>query len=349
MTSTAHPNKNLGRGFRGLCIDVLHRFLTGGAVLAYHGVYDGSERVAGSMHVNIERFAATVRALRHVTTVVPLRELMTRQLRGESTKGLMAITFDDAYGSVLRLAEKVILAEQVPVTLFVVTSVARNGAPFWWDRVEQVFAAATPERWRAFEVFCGVPDAYRLGQAPSMGRLRPFRQWILAEHCGRWPAALEEPLAQLERELSCGPTQRPLTFEELDRLVANPLVDVGPHTVTHPVLPLLPDDEVRQEIRWSFDELRSRYPRTLPVLTPPFGLYDERTIRLGVEEGMQGCMTLEPTLLDDMAPGDTMPRIGMTRRHRPLQAALFAIGCWKGVRPDRLGHHRYPELPSEST
>jgi peptidoglycan/xylan/chitin deacetylase (PgdA/CDA1 family) len=127
------------------------------------------------------------------------------------------------------------------------------------------------------------------------------------------------------------------------------LVDIGPHTVSHPVLPLLPDEEVRSEIRTSFDTLQSRYPNTLRVLTPPFGLYDERTIRLGIEEGMHGCMTLEPTLLDDMAPGDTMPRIGMTGRHRPLQAALFALGWWRGVRPNRLADHHYPELPSEST
>lgn len=343
-------NRNGTNSLQRTLLGAVHRLTAGGAVLVYHGILESAEvPSAGSMHVNPERFAATVRALTRVSTLVPLSELLSRQRRGQSTKGLVAITFDDAYHSVRGPTQTLIASAPVPITLFVVLDGARTGAPFWWDRIEKVIAVATRDRWRLFEDYCGLPEAFRRGQSPTQGPLWPFRQWILAEHLGRWPAALEEPLAELEQELGCRATQRPLTFDELDTLARNPLVDVAAHSVSHPVLPLLSDDEIRHEIGSSYRALRARYPNTLSVLAPPFGLYDDRTIKIGQEEGLSACLTIDATLLDDSAPSYTIPRIGMTAAHRPWQAMLFALGCWRGMRPKRRDTPEYPVLPSATT
>lgn len=321
----------------------------GGTVLAYHGVRIGNGPAnVGTMHVPEARLLETVRALKQMTTLIPLGELITRHRRGLPTKGLSALTFDDAYVSAGNVIGRIAETESVPMTTFVVLDAARTGKPFWWDRIDGAFAAATAERWRAFEDACGLPPAFREGQPAEMGRLRPFRQWMLAEHRGRWSASLEEPLAALEWELGITTAQRPMTFDELDKLLENPLIDVGAHTVSHPVLPLLSDDELRREIRESHRELRARYPRTLDVLTPPYGLYDERTLTIGREEGMSACLTLDPTVLDDTTSGDVIPRIGMTANCPPWKVVFYALGCWRGVRPHR-GAHTYPVLPSTCT
>lgn len=345
-----HPNnhaKSRTNRFWAVLAPLAGHLASGGAVLTYHGLQDGQGRAAGTMHVRLERFVATLRALGAVATFVPLRELVDRHLAGRGTRGLVALTFDDAYATVAEVAWPVLQDLAIPVTVFVVSEAARTGAPFWWDRVEQVFAAAGAERWRQFENEVGLPREFRTGQPADMGPLRPFRQWLLAEHRGCWPEHFEEPLKRLETEFAADPIQRPLRFEELDRLVESPLVDVGVHTRSHPVLPLLAEDEIRREIREGYGALRERYARTLPVLAPPFGLYDHRTVSVAREEGVRACFSLEATSLQDQSPDGMIPRFCMSERHRPWKAVLYTLGWHRGG----LGTpgDRYPDLPSATT
>jgi peptidoglycan/xylan/chitin deacetylase (PgdA/CDA1 family) len=301
------------------------------------------------MHVARDRFARTIHAVGAVATFVSLRELVERHLSGKGTRGLVAVTFDDAYASVIEDAWPVMQALAVPITLFVVTDAARTGAPFWWDRVDELCARTDPHRWRSFEDECGLPEAFRAGQPAAMGPLRPLRQWILATHRGRWPLALEEPLRRLEVESDYRPSQRPLRFDELDAVMWSPLVDVGVHTVSHAVLPLLPDDEIRREMRAGLDALRERYPRTFPVLAPPFGLYDPRTVSVAKEEGLTACLSLEATGLDDGARSSMIPRFCMSARHQPWKAVFYTLGWWGSGRLRSPGARRYPDLPSATT
>ena len=322
---------------------------SGGTVLTYHGVQERHSRPSSSMHVPLDTFARTMRAVGRVASFVPLRELVMRHLSGRPTRGLVAVTFDDAYASVATSAWRVLAELEIPVTMFVVTDAAVSGVPFWWDRVDALFDAANAEQWRAFEEACGLPATFRHGQPTDMGPLRPLRQWILAEHSGRWPEELEPVIARVERDLACGPQQWPLTFEQLDELVKSPLVDLGVHTVSHPVLPLLSDDAQRQEIRASFRILAERYACTLPVLAPPFGLYDRRTFEVLREEGLEACLSLEAASLRDGTQSALIPRFCMSARHPPWKAVLYAMGVWGGgrLRPRMPG--RCPDLPSAST
>ena len=71
----------------------------GGAVMSFHGI--GTGPPGSTMHVPADRFLASVLTLRRVANVVPLPELVSRHLAGRPTRGLVAITFDDGYASVL--------------------------------------------------------------------------------------------------------------------------------------------------------------------------------------------------------------------------------------------------------
>lgn len=328
-------------------LPLTRRLAAGAAIMVYHGLAptEIDERF-GTMHVWRDRLEATIRALKRVANLVSVREVLERHRTGRSTKGLVAFSFDDAYASVRSEGLAFLLAEAVPVTLFVVVDRARAGKPFWWDRVDHLFPLTPPDRWRALEDACGLPQAFRAGQPRDMGPLRPLRQWILSEFRGRWPERLEPLLERLETEIGQSTPQRPLTFPELDGVMVNPLVEVGGHTMTHPVLPLLPDDELRSEVRGSFEVLRARYPGALPVLAPPFGLYDARTIRIAQEEGLTACLTLSGTQVDDRSPTNLIPRFGLTARHQPWKAVLYALGCWHRVRPRPQANTDYPDLPS---
>jgi peptidoglycan/xylan/chitin deacetylase (PgdA/CDA1 family) len=281
--------------------------------------------------------------------VVPLSDLIRRHLRGQSTAGLVSITFDDAYASLLSEAADFLYRAAIPATVFVVTNATTLGARYWWDRIDDVFPRVSPERWRAFETACGLPESYRQGQPAHFGPLRPLRQWLLATHVGRWPSALDPLLKALEQEANYETAHRSMTFEELERFAAIPAVEIGVHTVSHPVLPSLSDAELKTEILTCYETLRGRFSNTIPVLAIPFGLFDERVLRLSRQVGIVASLSLSARTLRGCRDGAAFPRFCVFRNATTLKLRLQIAGVMDWVRGWTEGSSKYPEPPSPTT
>jgi peptidoglycan/xylan/chitin deacetylase (PgdA/CDA1 family) len=316
-----------------------------GAILCFHGITSPRAPGQGEAHLSLPEFKAFIAAARRMGELVPLRELVERHCDGRSTAGLVAITADDAYASLLTEATDYLAGEAIPLTVFVVTQATMGGARYWWDRVDDVFPLVSPERWRAFENACGVTEAYRRGQPAAYGPLRPFRQWMLATHAGHWPAALEPELARLELESGSEAAQRSMTLPELARFAAFPAVDVGVHTLSHPVLPLLSDGDLKEEIAASYQILREHFPSAVPILALPFGLFDARTLAAAREAGMMASLTLAGTTLKRHAGRDDLPRFCLCRSDRPTRLRARLTGFFDR----KAAAVRYPALPSATT
>jgi len=324
---------------------LLPRVLPGGAILCFHSVTTPELPADGIAHLPLDQFATAIRTARRLGEFVPLSELVRRQHQGRSTSGLLAITLDDAYAALCADFQDFISREQLPVAIFVVGNATSDGERFWWDRIDDAFARAASDRWRTFEDACGLPDAYRRGQPREFGPLRPLRQWLLTAYAGRWPDHLEPELRRLEDETSHLTSHRAMTFDELAALAARSPVEIGVHTATHPVLPLLSDTEQLEEISTGYRVLRERFAQTLPILSIPFGLYDARTLRAASAAGMTASLTLEGRPLD---PSDdrALPRFCLTRNGTALGLALnlLRFRTPAGARPIA-----YPALPSATT
>jgi peptidoglycan/xylan/chitin deacetylase (PgdA/CDA1 family) len=330
----------------------VRRLLSPGAILCFHGVAgDSPETTSRSdVHVSVQTFRTLIEAARQMGELVPLRDLVRRHLAGRSTAGLIGVTADDAYASLSGDVADYIATEAIPLTVFAVAEAAMAGATFWWDRVDDLFPHVPRERWRAFEDACGLADEYRRGQPPGYGPLRPLRQWMLASHRGRWPAVLEPLLQRLENDVGIRTVQRSMTFEELSRFAALPSVDVGVHTVSHPVLPLLPDGELNREIVVGYRELRERFANAVPILAVPFGLFDQRTVVAARRAGMMTSLTLGGTTLRRHPSQDDLPRYCVTCRDAGTKLRVRLTGLldpgrwwWRDSVP------RYPALPSATT
>lgn len=321
-----------------------------GAILCFHSFTTPDLPGEGIAHIPLEGFKSFICVARHLGALVPLGELVRRHSQGRSTSGLIAVTLDDAYVALCGQFRDFVLREQIPVAIFVVTGAAATGARYWWDRIDDLFPRVPPDRWRAFEAACGLPEEYRRGQPPEYGPLRPLRQWLLAAYAGRWPSHLEPALRALERETGRETRQRSMTFEELETLAAAPGVEIGVHTISHPVLPLLSDEELRQEIVASYDLLRARFASVLPIVALPFGLYDERTLRAVRSAGMMASLTLAGDRLRLSAAGQALPRLCVGRSDTPGRLGLRLLGLPLLTRRC-LGRRAasYPDLPSPTT
>jgi peptidoglycan/xylan/chitin deacetylase (PgdA/CDA1 family) len=323
---------------------------TKGAVLCFHGLDVGEPLSAPSMHIPLHQFEAIVDAFGKLGSLVPLQEMVTRHVAGKTTAGLVALTADDAYASWLT-AEPFLSRNDVPLTIFAVSDAMKTGPTFWWDRLDESASRAEPARWRRFEDECGLPMAYRQSRPASEGLMRPLRQWVLAEHAGRWPARLDDLLTQFENELGHRTHQRSMTGEELEKFLEHTGAQVGVHTVSHAALPFLPDDQLVDEVRQGYDQLRARFSRVLPYLAIPFGLFDPRTLRLAAQAGMTVSLTLEGQPLDRPFAADIgMSRLCVVREQAPGMLTLKLSGAARLISRLRGGaDNPYPDLPSPST
>jgi peptidoglycan/xylan/chitin deacetylase (PgdA/CDA1 family) len=325
----------------------MRRLASGGVILCYHSLTDRAWPSASLVSVPRDRFEAQVELLRRLAQIVPLPSLLEEHAAGRDTRGLVALTFDDAYASLLPSAP-FLRTERVPITVFVVAEAAEAGANFWWDRVEDLFPRVSPDRWQRFEKEVGLPDEYRRGQPPDYGPLRPLRQWILAAYGGRWPAGLSDTLAALESEVQFRTVQRAMTWDELREFCAGTPVDVGVHTLTHPVLPLLSEEEFLREVRGAWEAVRARIGRALPVLAIPYGLHDEQTAPRARAAGMVASLSLAPRPLRRRETA-SLPRYCLTFREPHWKLVLRLTGLAEVVRGRGRGGESYPALPSPTT
>jgi peptidoglycan/xylan/chitin deacetylase (PgdA/CDA1 family) len=303
-----------------------------GGVLAYHGV--GEELHAPIMHVTPDRLREQLTMVARSHQVVALSELLARWAQGRSTRGLVAVTFDDAYAGVARWAVPVLRDLGMPATIFVAAGPARSGGAYWWDVAELDRLAHREEAWVDLPSRVGVVSL----RADDVNVMATVREHVLGLHCGRWP----EPLA---RRPESDPW-RSLTYDEL-RVVAQQSdgIDFGVHTLTHPVLPLLPHDEQVHEMRECLEELRLQLPRVLPVVAYPYGLYDRTTIRAARDAGLWAGFTMEARSPGPAPSMFTIPRIGVgnNRSARAIELRLRRVLRPAFVARSGSVHPRLPE------
>jgi peptidoglycan/xylan/chitin deacetylase (PgdA/CDA1 family) len=318
-----------------------------GAILCYHGFSRGSGPGGPPLHVTLDEFRTAVAVARSLGRVVPVSDLVRRRREGRSTAGLFAFTFDDAYLSLSEVASEFIRSDAVPVTVFAIPTALDHGSTFWWDRLDALVPHLAADDTRTLLDRCGVPDHFRRRHAHGFGPERPLRQWILARHRGRCPTAILEVLAEREQETGARAPDRSMTWSELNRFLELPSVELGVHTLTHPVLRLLPEPEQRREIGEAFDRLRERFALTRPILAAPFGQLDAATVAAARRSGMQATLSLRATTLDAGEPADVLPRFCILARERPLKLALRVAGLSGRLRRARgQTEPTYPPLPS---
>ncbi len=332
-----------------LALGPLNRLFGSGGIVAYHAV----TRVPFSpaTHVTVDALARQLELLvSEGYQIVSLCELIERRRAGRSVRRCVALSFDDAYHGVLEHALPVLERFAAPATVFVATGFVESGAEerYWWDRLEWIVSRAEH-------------DGERAAALESLGLIASasaddVRAELIARGAGRLTGEVAMALAALEQRAGQVP-ERTLTETELHRLAQSELIDFGCHTVSHPALPLLSQDEQRREIRQSYTWLADRLPRVCAFLAYPYGLYDFRTVRAAREAGMEAAFSIEGRAGGAQFDLLACPRIGMAEVNSlrslvlRLSWALIPLLAWRngGWHPRTPGRtapptHAHPAL-----
>ena len=279
------------------------RFGSRALVLGYHRVADEAPDPFG-MCVRPELFEKHLAAIRRYARPIRLSELVANGENGKPLSGCVAVTFDDGYADVLSAAKPALERYEVPATVFVATGFI--GGRFWWD---ELAAHDTPVSRKE----------YRRLRSLSGAELREALNTRLASISERGDDA---------RGSKSGEAPRALREDEIGTLVSGGLVEIGAHTVSHPLLTGLPSGRQREEIEGSRATLERLTAQRITTFAYPFGDYDSAVVGRVREAGYECACTSRSDVVRRDSPAHELPR--MWPSHRGSQDFIRWLRRWLG-------------------
>lgn len=247
---------------------MLHRFRAPGATA------DGYDPAA------LRRALAYLRRKKY--NVVSIEALLRCNLEGQPVPDRsIAFTIDDGYADHAEIGAPIFAEFDCPVTTFVTTGFLDGELWFWWDQIEFVFANSPVPTVRT-----------QLGDAALEYSLRSAAERTAAtsDFVARCKVIANDlKLEAIERLAIAGEVAlpakaparyAPMTWNQL-RACEERGMTFGPHTVTHPILSRVSDQQSRWELTESWRRLGEEARRPVPVFCYPNGGsldYSEREI-----------------------------------------------------------------------
>ncbi len=201
----------------------------------------------------------------------------------------VAITFDDGYADNLFEAASLLRRYETPATFFIATGYVGEQREFWWDELTRiVYESKCPPG-------CNAADEDDRASRDRIHESYYHRLQPMSHQARR--GVLDELSKSCGVDLSGGrPSHRSMTPDELKRLAAHDLFEIGAHTVTHPNLATQPvavqDAELKNSKRWLEEFLNRR----IPTFSYPYGgkntHYTEETVARVRDAGfLRACTT----------------------------------------------------------
>jgi peptidoglycan/xylan/chitin deacetylase (PgdA/CDA1 family) len=245
---------------------------------------------------------------------VSLDELVDDLARRRLRPGTVAITFDDGYANNLHVALPLLERFRLPATFFVAAGYIGSGRLIWTETLASIIDAAPAVEAK----FGNVP--VRL--ADPAQRSQSYR--LLVRHMRKVEAAQRDvELARLAAALGVvaadavdsafGKQLQMMSWGELRQLAASPYATIGAHTMTHPWLIDLPDDDAREEIRQSRQVLQE-HAGPIEHFAYPFGGPDDFGAQhraMAVDAGYKALFTAIPECVTLRSDPLAVPRWGI--------------------------------------
>ena len=247
----------------------------------------------------------------------------------------LAVTVDDGNRDFLLNAYPIFHAHQIPVTVFLISGFLDRKFWLWWDQVSYMVGLSR----RPTLELC-----FRKGEPPVQFILETAEQrqqagWTITDVMKEMsePArmeALKSLPRLLEVELPSDPPPHlaPMQWSEVRELAKNG-VEVGAHTVTHPILSRIADHaELVEEIERSKRRIEEELGRPVLHFNYPYGRWEDfndETVKVVEQCRFQTAVTAEhglnsraanPFLLRRLSADPIMPEFYFQERLAGLHA-----------------------------
>lgn len=264
-----------GRGEGRLCIVNYHR------VLEFSDPFLGSEP-------DISTFRWQMELLAECFNVLPLYDATLALANERMPPRAVAITFDDGYRSVLDFAVPILRELGLPATVFVASGYLDENN-MWNDRIVKAIQLMTTSRLDLRDVGLGI---HRLDSQKE----KKIAVEKLTETTKYFEPEIRLSVTQKLENLAGVDTAPGLmvTRQMLARL-ANSDVDIGAHTISHPILTKLSDRNAWEEIAYGKQQLETITGKQVKLFAYPNGKagqdFDARHVKMAQEAGFAAAFT----------------------------------------------------------
>ena len=293
-------------------------------VLAYHSIADSSDYASPAIQVSCEDFERQISHLNQNYNLVKLSEIAAA-LDGDWNlpERSVAITLDDGYADNISNALPILEKYNAPASLFVTVKPVLERAPFWVGRLER--AIRTADGYEALSKRLLLPCSLNTGNEAFSAA---------ASHINnRSGNERRKAISNVEEALKNDGAR----IESFDDFMASPEqlkswqaagMEIGAHSLTHPILTSLDDDEAFSELKDSKTRLETELGTEIPGLAYPNGPgvasnVDKRIVNLARKAGFKYAVTSKRGAVFETSSALAIPRIAVNER---LRGAAFR---WK--------------------
>lgn len=269
-----------------------------------------------------------------------LQELTGALVDDRFTHKAVVLTFDDGYVDNLLNAKLLLEQYEIPATVFVTTGYIGKNSEFWWDELERLLLLPEILPDALTLTISGKAYSWDFGSRYYAKNTLPNMMWDVPKGFHPTPRhkayvelhrlisplddkERQELLAELSRWAEAGLSARrgcrALNREELQALDNSGLVEIGSHTITHPVLSAQPLEVQRREITESKRYLENILERPIKSFAYSYGsmtYIGENAISLVREVGYEVACANFPALV--------------TRRSDPYWLPRYIVRDWDG-------------------
>lgn len=285
-------------------------------VVNYHRVLAAKNPLVGA-EPDLPTFRWQMELLARCFNVLPLHDALQAWDAGRLPPRAVCITFDDGYRSLHDLALPVLRAYGLPATVFVTSGHIDEGN-MWNDRIIDAIQVLHDGQLDLDEFGLGTYPLRSVAQRRAAidtitersKYLPPATRHAVIERLDALGGRAEAPGLMLTREMML----------HLDREG----IEVGAHTVTHPILTSLDDDSARSEIADSKQQLESILGKPVRLFAYPNGKagmdYNERHVEMVRQAGFEAAFTTEVSAIRRGQDRFQLPR------SRPWDATPLRFG-----------------------
>jgi peptidoglycan/xylan/chitin deacetylase (PgdA/CDA1 family) len=209
----------------------------------------------------------------------------------------VVLTVDDGWKenkeNIIAVAEE----EQVPVMIFISTEPVEKGKRYWWSVIEE-----------------GVEKGLTKHTVPGLKKVTNAERMEVVE--------------DIEKQL---PTKREaLLVQDVKNLKESKYIQIGSHTVTHPILPQCNREVSEFEIETSKQKLEEWLNQPINSFAYPNGLYTQREIDILKQKGYSIAFNTIPQYIsnDSLLKPYELPRFDVLENVSLVENLCRMTGIW---------------------
>jgi peptidoglycan/xylan/chitin deacetylase (PgdA/CDA1 family) len=272
--------------------------------------------------------------------LIGLDEMYRRLTEGDTCRRFVCVTIDDGYRDTLQWAYPILKRHRVPFAVYIPTSFPDRLGELWWLALEAVVVRNK----RIILLIDGREQGFDCATVGDKRHLfDQLYRWLRSRETEDEVRHYVRDLARrYQVDIAAFCDELCMSWDELARLAADPLVTIGAHTVNHVMLAKVPEKSARAEMEMSRAVLEASLGVRPHHLAYPVGdstSAGAREFRIAAELGFKTAVTTRPGVIfrGHRKHLTALPRVSLNGEYQQMRYVRVllsgaATAMWNGFR-----------------